>query len=40
MKNIRYDWTSQRRFWKIGIRDEYDWKNVMFTDEIPMPLGI
>jgi transposase len=40
MKDIRYDWISQRRFWKIGIRDEYDWKNVMFTDETPMPLGI
>jgi hypothetical protein len=40
MKDSRYNWTSQRRFWKVGVRDECDWKNVMFTDETPMPLGI
>jgi hypothetical protein len=39
MKDNRFAWTSDRRFWKVGIRADKDWSNVMFTDETPMPLG-
>jgi hypothetical protein len=39
MKDNRFAWTSDRRFWKVGIRVDKDWSNVMFTNETSMPLG-
>jgi transposase len=40
MKTRRYDWTSDHRHWKVGVREKNDWKNVYFTDETPMALGV
>jgi hypothetical protein len=40
MKDNRFAWTSDRRFWKVEIRADKDWSNVMFTDETPIPLGL
>jgi transposase len=36
----RLDWTSDRRFWTVNVREVNDWKNVMFTDETLMLLGV
>jgi hypothetical protein len=40
MKSRRYDWTSDRRYWKVNVQEQNDWKNVYFTDETPMALGV
>jgi len=40
MKDSRFAWTSDRRSWKVNTRDKNDWKNVMFTDETPIPVGV
>jgi transposase len=40
MKDSRFEWTSERRFWKVGKQTDKDWSNVLFTDETPMPLGV
>jgi hypothetical protein len=36
----RFNWASERRFWTVNKREVNDWKNVMFTDETPMPLEV